>query len=90
MASKEKMLGIRLSDEQHYKIRFIADKNHRKINDEMRMIIDKHIQRYEDDNGEIKVPQQVLDWQRTSITFHMAADTVALLGFHYVQPGARI
>lgn len=56
MASKEKMLGIRLSDEQHYKIRFIADKNHRKINDEMRMIIDKHIQRYEDDNGEIKVP----------------------------------
>lgn len=55
MASKEKMLGIRLSDEQHYKIRYIADKNHRKINDEMRMIIDKHIQRYEDDNGEIKI-----------------------------------
>lgn len=51
------MLGIRLSDEQHYKIRYIADKNHRKINDEMRMIIDKHIQRYEDDNGEIKVEE---------------------------------
>lgn len=55
MASKERMLGIRLSEEQHYKIRFIAEKNHRKINDEMRMIIDKHIQRYEDDNGEIKI-----------------------------------
>lgn len=55
MSSKERMLGIRLSEEQHYKIRYIAEKNHRKINDEMRMIIDKHIQRYEDDNGEIKI-----------------------------------
>ena len=55
MTSKERMLGIRLSEEQHYKIRYIAEKNHRKINDEMRMIIDKHIQRYEDDNGEIKI-----------------------------------
>ena len=55
MASKEKMTGIRLSDEQHFKIRYIADKNHRKLNDELRMIIDKHIQRYEDDHGEIHV-----------------------------------
>lgn len=55
MASKEKMTGIRLSDEQHYKIRHIAEKNHRKLNDELRMIIDKHIQRYEEDNGTIKI-----------------------------------
>lgn len=55
MASKEKMTGIRLSDEQHEKIRYIAEKNHRKLNDELRMIIDKHIKRYEDDNGEIKI-----------------------------------
>lgn len=55
MASKEKMTGIRLSDEQHYKIRYIADKNHRKLNDELRMIIDKHIERFEEDNGKIKI-----------------------------------
>lgn len=58
MASKEKMTGIRLSDEQHEKIRYIAEKNHRKLNDELRMIIDKHIKRYEDDNGEIKIDQK--------------------------------
>jgi len=55
MASKEKMTGIRLSDEQHHKIRYIAEKNHRKLNDELRMIIDKHIQLYELQHGEIKV-----------------------------------
>lgn len=55
MASKERMLGIRLSEEQHYKIRYIAEKNHRKINDEMRLIIDKHINRYEEDNGKIDI-----------------------------------
>lgn len=55
MASKEKMTGIRLSDEQHLKIRYIAEKNHRKLNDELRMIIDRHIKRYEEDNGEIKL-----------------------------------
>lgn len=55
MASKEKMTGIRLSDEQHRKIRYIAEKNHRKLNDEFRMIIDRHIKRYEEDNGEIKL-----------------------------------
>lgn len=55
MASKEKMTGIRLSDSQHYKIRYIAEKNHRKLNDELRMIIDKHIQIYELQNGEIQL-----------------------------------
>ena len=55
MASKEKMTGIRLSDEQHYKIRHIAEQNHRKLNDELRMIIDKHIERYEEDHGKIKI-----------------------------------
>ena len=58
MASKEKMTGIRLSDEQNYKIRYIAEKNHRKLNDEFRMIIDKHIQLYELQNGEIKVEKE--------------------------------
>lgn len=55
MTSNEKMTGIRLDDERHYKIRYIADAHHRKLNDELRMIIDKHIQLYELEHGEIKV-----------------------------------
>ena len=58
MASREKMTGIRLSDEQNYKIRYIAEKNHRKLNDEFRMIVDRHIQLYELQNGEIIIEEE--------------------------------
>lgn len=57
MASKEKMTGIRLSDEQNYKIRYIAEQNHRKLNDEFRLIVDRHIQQYETIHGEIKIDE---------------------------------
>ncbi len=52
------MTGIRLSDEQNAKIRYIAEYNHRKLNDEFRLIIDKHIKEYEAEHGEIKLPKQ--------------------------------
>lgn len=55
MATDMKMTGIRLSEEQHNKIRYIAEHNHRKLNDEFRYIIDKHIQMFEYENGEIKL-----------------------------------
>ena len=55
MASKEKMTGVRLSDIQNYKIRYIAEQNHRKLNDEFRLIVDKHIQQWEKEHGEIKI-----------------------------------
>nr|DAR19559.1 MAG TPA: MNT REPRESSOR MUTANT WITH C-TERMINAL REGULATION [Inoviridae sp.] len=55
MASKEKMTGIRLSDTQNAKIRYIADYNHRKINDEFRLIIDEHIRLFESEHGEITI-----------------------------------
>ena len=55
MASKEKMTGFRLSDEQNYKIRYIAEQHNRKLNDELRMIINKHISEYELEHGEIEV-----------------------------------
>lgn len=58
MTSKEKMTGIRLSEEQHYKIRYIAEQNHRKLNDEFRLIIDKHIQLYELQHGTIELDQK--------------------------------
>lgn len=55
MASKEKMTGIRLSDAQNAKIRYIADYNHRKINDEFRLIIDEHIRAFESEHGKIAI-----------------------------------
>ncbi|QNM09594.1 hypothetical protein [Wansuia hejianensis] len=58
MASKEKMTGIRLSNDQNAKIRYIADFNHRKLNDEFRLIVDKHIQAFEYEHGEIKVEKE--------------------------------
>lgn len=58
MASKEKMTGIRLSDVQHYKIRYIAEQHSRKINDEFRLIINKYIADYEAEHGEIKIESE--------------------------------
>lgn len=58
MPSKLKMTGIRLTDEQNYKIRYIAEQHHRKLNDEFRMIVDKHIQLYELEHGPIKVEEE--------------------------------
>lgn len=57
MTTKLKMTGIRLTDEQNYKIRYIADQHHRKINDEFRLIVDKHIQLYELEHGKIKLDE---------------------------------
>ena len=55
MASKEKMTGIRLSDEQNFKIRYIAEQNYRNLNDEFRMIVDKRIEEYEKEHGRIDI-----------------------------------
>lgn len=50
-----KMTGIRLSDEQNEKIRYIAEFNHRKLNDEFRIIIERHIKEFETEYGEIQI-----------------------------------
>lgn len=52
--TNKKMTGIRLDDTTSYKIRYIAEKQHRKLNDEMRMIIENHIKAYEEEYGEIE------------------------------------
>ena len=58
MPSKLKMTGIRLTEEQNYKIRYIAEKHYRTLNDEFKMIVDKHIQLYELEHGEIKMEEE--------------------------------
>lgn len=55
MATKMKMTGIRLSDEQNEKIRYIAEFNHRKLNDEFRIIIERHIKEFEEEHGTIEL-----------------------------------
>lgn len=57
MSTNMKMTGIRLADDQSYKIRYIASQNHRKINDELRLIISNHIAAYEAEHGEIPLPE---------------------------------
>ena len=54
MPSKLKQTILRLSDEQNFKIRYIAEKNYRTINDEFKMILDAYIASYEAEHGEIK------------------------------------
>lgn len=41
------------------KFRFIADNNFRTVNRELEMLMQKHIASYEQQHGEIKVPQEV-------------------------------
>lgn len=55
MATDMKMTGIRLPEEQHIKIRYIAQKHHRKLADEFRLIVEEYIKKYEAENGEIEV-----------------------------------
>lgn len=59
MATKMKMTGIRLSDEQNEKIRYIAEFNHRKLNDEFRIIIERHIREFETEYGEIQTTKTI-------------------------------
>lgn len=61
MTTKLKMTGIRLTDEQTYKMKYIADAHHRKMNDEYRLIVDKHIEEYEKEHGEIKIENTKYD-----------------------------
>lgn len=55
MSTNMKMTGIRLDDATNFKIRYIAEANHRKLNDEMRLIIEKHIKAYESEHGSIEL-----------------------------------
>ena len=46
-------ITLRLSEEQNAKLRYIADINTRKLNDEIKRIVQKHIDEYEANNGKL-------------------------------------
>lgn len=52
------MTGIRLSDLQNYKIRYIAEQHYRKINDEFRLMVDNYIATYELEHGTIELDEK--------------------------------
>lgn len=57
MASKLPQFVIRAEKEILNKISYIADANDRSMNQEIVNTLKKHIRRYEEDNGEIKIDE---------------------------------
>lgn len=55
MPSNKPLIAIRTTDTIKSKIEYISEENNRSVSKEVELLIKKHIQRYEDDNGEIKV-----------------------------------
>lgn len=54
MPSKKPVIAIRTSPEIVEKIKYIAEKQNRSTSKEIEMLIKKHIETYEQYNGEIK------------------------------------
>lgn len=46
-------ITLRLSEEQNAKLRYIADVNTRKLNDEIKRIVQRHIDEFEAQNGKL-------------------------------------
>ena len=57
MPSNKPIIAIRTTDTIKSKIEHIADENNRSVSKEIELLIKKHIKRYEDDNGEIKLKE---------------------------------
>lgn len=55
MPSNKPIIAVRTTDEIIQKIKYISDENGRSASKEVEMLIKKHIKRYEEDNGEIKI-----------------------------------
>lgn len=55
MPSKLPIITFRLSEEENIKFKYIADAHNRKINDELKMLAQKHISEFEKEHGNIIV-----------------------------------
>ena len=55
MPSNKPIIAVRTSNDIIEKMKVIADENNRSVSKETELLIKKHIKRYEDDNGEIKI-----------------------------------
>lgn len=55
MPSTKPVIAVRTTDEIIAKMKHISSENNRSISGEVEMLIKRHIKRYEEDNGEIKI-----------------------------------
>jgi len=55
MPSNKPTIVIRTNENIKSKIEHISEENNRSVSKEVELLIKKHIQQYEDDNGEIQV-----------------------------------
>lgn len=58
MASNLPRITLRLDEDIHYKIKFIADDNFRPLNSELTMLVLRRIEEYEAEHGVIKIPEE--------------------------------
>ncbi len=56
MENKEKHLGLRIDNELHYKLHYIAKYEGRSGNGEVIYLIRKYIERFESEHGKIELP----------------------------------
>jgi len=54
---KNKHLGIRIDDELHYKLHYVAKYDGRSANGEILYLLRKYIAEFEEKNGEIVIPE---------------------------------
>ncbi len=54
---KNKHLGIRLDNELHYKLHYVARYDGRSANGEILYLLRKYIAEFEEKNGEIVIPE---------------------------------
>ena len=58
MPSNKPKVVVYTTQESKSKLEIIAKENNRSASSEAEMLIKKHIKRYEDDNGEIKIDKK--------------------------------
>mgnify|MGYP003296179958 CR=1 FL=1 len=59
MTSTKPQILIRTTQEIKDKLEIIAEENNRSVSKEVELLIKRHIKRYEEDNGEIKVSNKL-------------------------------
>lgn len=57
MPSNKPQMLVRTTEEIKKKTEYIADINNRSVSKEIELLIKKHIQRFEDENGTIKIKE---------------------------------
>lgn len=58
MPSNKPIIAVRTTDEIIEKMKIIAEENNRSVSKEVELLIKRHIKRYEEDNGIIKIEEK--------------------------------